>query len=54
MAPGEVVGIGVDLTPLYAMLLNSSGFYLSHPGSPIGKFSDVIAVLSQSEGGVLS
>jgi hypothetical protein len=38
MSPGEVVGIGLDLTPLYNIMLNMSGYYSTHPDSPIGKF----------------
>ncbi len=36
MSEGEVVGIGLDLTPLYKILLNYSGYSESHPDSPIG------------------
>ena len=39
MSGEEVVGIGLDLTPLYAILLNSSGYSAAHPDSPIGQFN---------------
>ena len=37
MGPAEVVGIGMDLTPLYLILLKESGYYSTHPDTLLGK-----------------